>query len=255
MLAPIEADVDCTGGRHRLRCSDGALVALDHPDPDGERMLLALGGEPPACLDLLRAWEAHLDDLHILVLGPRHAGTGRAPIRRQSKRSARGTSRRASAAGGRACPGCLHSSATSSGEHAIEEMQEHLPRHIELLRLFTLPPEFPRRLSAMVAGAWCERDPGHPALQAALAGRAGHALRAWLGDGRSVEVRASSIDLPTAEISVEAATAVLSPTWLVDVWGPDLAVFDDEFVVEVAGPGAVRTVDRDGRHNTRRIQP
>ncbi len=48
-------DVDCSGGTHRVRWHRGALVLLDH-DVASEVALTALGGDRPACLDVLDAW-------------------------------------------------------------------------------------------------------------------------------------------------------------------------------------------------------
>ena len=58
-------------GEHQLRWAEGRLIAMDHPDVDRERALVALGGAGVPCLDLLDAWNAHTDDLDLLVLASR----------------------------------------------------------------------------------------------------------------------------------------------------------------------------------------
>src|SRR5262249_55330495 len=40
---------------------------------EGELVLAALGGDSSPCLDLIRAWGGHSDDLTVLAVGPRSA--------------------------------------------------------------------------------------------------------------------------------------------------------------------------------------
>jgi hypothetical protein len=56
-----------------MRWAEGELRAADHPDAEGELVLAALGGEATPCLDLVRAWGQHSDDLRALAIGPRSA--------------------------------------------------------------------------------------------------------------------------------------------------------------------------------------
>jgi hypothetical protein len=70
---PAEAEVGCGAGKHRLRWADGTLQAADHPDAEGELVLAALGGDVTPCLELVRAWGQHSDDLAVLAIGPRSA--------------------------------------------------------------------------------------------------------------------------------------------------------------------------------------
>jgi hypothetical protein len=70
-FGPTETTVSCGGGKHRLRWSQGSLQALEHPDAQAELVLAALGGETTPCLDLIRAWGKHCDDLSVLAIGPR----------------------------------------------------------------------------------------------------------------------------------------------------------------------------------------
>lgn len=70
-VAPAEVGVDCGGERHRVIWRDGALSAPDHADLDGERTLAALGGDGCACVEIVDAWERHVADEEVLVLGSR----------------------------------------------------------------------------------------------------------------------------------------------------------------------------------------
>jgi hypothetical protein len=56
---------------HRIRWADGELTPLDHADPDGERTLAALGGQPMPCIEILDAWQRHRADLDVLLLAGR----------------------------------------------------------------------------------------------------------------------------------------------------------------------------------------
>jgi len=70
-FGPAEAPLSCGDAEHRLRWADGKLHALDHADAEGELVLAALGGDTSPCLDVVRAWGRHSDDLTVLAVGPR----------------------------------------------------------------------------------------------------------------------------------------------------------------------------------------
>lgn len=72
-FGPAEASVGCGSGQHRLRWAGGAVDAVDHPDAEGELVIAALGGAATPCLDLVRVWGSHCDDLTVLAVGPRSA--------------------------------------------------------------------------------------------------------------------------------------------------------------------------------------
>lgn len=66
-LGPADALLLCDGAEHRVRYERGGRIALlDHPDLDAERAFGALGGEPPACVLLLQAWERLRTSLAVL---------------------------------------------------------------------------------------------------------------------------------------------------------------------------------------------
>ena len=54
-LPDVTAEVECDGRPHRITWRRGKLVLEDH-DLLAERSLIALGSEPPLCLQLLEAW-------------------------------------------------------------------------------------------------------------------------------------------------------------------------------------------------------
>jgi hypothetical protein len=72
-LPPAVAEVSCGEQTHRLRWAEGKLIAVDHPDAEGELVLAALGGDRSDCVDLVEAWGRHSDDLEVLAAGPRSA--------------------------------------------------------------------------------------------------------------------------------------------------------------------------------------
>ena len=58
----VELAVSCRGSSHRLVWHHGAIEMFDHPEPDAEAALVALGGEEPPCLTAARLWEAAVAD-------------------------------------------------------------------------------------------------------------------------------------------------------------------------------------------------
>jgi hypothetical protein len=69
-LEPVDARL----GAHAIRWEAGELVLVDHPDPEAEEALAALGGARCPCLDLLAAWRAQHVDPSVLTVGPHHPG-------------------------------------------------------------------------------------------------------------------------------------------------------------------------------------
>lgn len=54
-VAPVVVRVACQGGEHTIRWRRGAL-ALDDHDGLADEVMVALGGDTPACFDLQRSW-------------------------------------------------------------------------------------------------------------------------------------------------------------------------------------------------------
>jgi len=180
-LARAVAVVECDGAAHRLAWERGSLVTLDHSDPEGERALVALGGKPCACIDIVEAWERHRSSVDVVLVASRG-------------------------------PGDLPASEDYPG-HKIEE------RDAELRRLLRLGGALPERLVANVVSSLPPEAPG-PLLHAALYGRVLVAVRQWLGRPEArVELEYLAPGEPRC-LAYEGNTVkvALPFTWLSDVW-------------------------------------
>ena len=54
-VAPLRVTIPCGGAPHGITWRRGSLVLEDH-DAAADAVLVALGGAPPACLDVQRSW-------------------------------------------------------------------------------------------------------------------------------------------------------------------------------------------------------
>ena len=195
--------------------------------------MASLGGTIPFCLEVAAAWTAHADDLRVLAVGPCHGGD-RPRLDPEAVDAVRAGSFARQIANSRAAMARMPAPfrAQLYGGRSPDEDEARFRHHIGLLLLFTLPPGLQHRLCVAVAHAWAQRQPDAPAVVAAAANRFVPAVRNWGGEG---------------------APALPPDRWLVDVWGPDLAVVDGHLVLTVieadrGGTAAqVRTVDRSGR--------
>ena len=238
-IEEVTEEVSCGGAGHRLRWADGEVTALDHPDPEGERLLAGLGGTKPFCLVILDAWSSHGADLRVLALGSRSAGDAPS-LGQEALAGIRYGNFARSLANQRAQLARLAEHRREGAPDAsslLVEQEDYLRRHESLLSLFTLGAAFQHRLCVGVARAWVARlaanpeDPGRPALAAALIGRAEPVVRRWNGGG-AVTVRpgpASMLEQQGDEVEV-----VLAFEWLTDVWGPGLGVIDDHLVLDAS---------------------
>ena len=263
-LGPVDIQVSCGSGEHRVRWADGTPHALEHPDPEGELVVAALGGDATPCLDLLRTWERHCDDLVVLALGPRSADdllmiTTAEIDDLVDRQQPPGRYRRRMKAGGQftSYGGGSFTTGRISGAGAIQGrlkiggvparlVTEGDPGRHELLRLLALSTPLQLRLSGAVAHAWSAHGPhgdradrAKPALTAALTGRVAPAVARWLDmDFTQVETAlhagvgwgAIELDGLAAEARLKVALPV---SWLAWVWAPGLAVVDGHFVVGV----------------------
>jgi len=242
-LLPVEVQVDCSDEAHHLRWAAGALVALDHEDPDGERALGALGADRPACIEVLDAWARHSDDLGILTVSSRGVadpvqvdrdGQGlRAGI--PMVRPAIGVPARTMRAGG--------SGWASSAPLAAHPMMPGQPPgpFDEIKNLLALGGAMSQRLVATVVAEWAERIAtgaetveGHiPALTAALYGRVASSVRSWLSDS-SLDLELEMIP-PSEGPSMSRDGAVvrvrLPFLWLSQIWAKDLPVVLSRFAI------------------------
>jgi hypothetical protein len=247
-LLPVEVPLECGGELHHLRWEDGSLVALDHPDPDGERALGALGADRTACIEVLDAWARYSDDLRVLTLSSRgvadpvqvdaegFSGTGVNRIR-----PGRGFVRSAVALGGSGWTASAH-----LGAHPM--MQGPSPGPLdEITRLLALGGALSQRLVATVIAAWSDRIAaggevveGHlPELTAALYGRVTSSVRSWLSDA-ALEVQLEMIpasESPSIHLEGQLVTVRLPFLWLSEIWVRDLSVVLNWF--------ALRTISSD----------
>ncbi|MGO9344566.1 MAG: hypothetical protein ACLP6E_18935 [Acidimicrobiales bacterium] len=249
--APAELSVDGSGQRHRLRWQDGALLLLDHDDPDGERTLAALGGDPCECVEMLGYWERHRDDLRLLVLASRGAGDPIVHVDEMVLRRARTVT--AVVAGGVPQNRLRRAARRGPGgwvSHA--PLARFAPGPVglaggvdqdELLTLLRLGGGLSDRLVATVIAVWTDRistedervGPERAALTAALFGRVTMALRGWLNEPNL------KIDLEMIEpggspelMRVRDGLQVRLPfRWLLDVWERGVSVVLGRFATNL----------------------
>jgi hypothetical protein len=230
-----EGAVACGPNHHRLRWRDGALIAMDHPDPTAEAMLSEMGGDEPTCLRLLRYWHAHSTDPRLLVLAGRHPGDTVIVTADDLARAER---------------------ALDQADGAPAPFEDRLA----LLSLLDLDPSLQRRLQLQVAAYLADLtegadQPAHPSsssglgpsdpdpdgtevhsasagavLEAATVGRLVPVVRRWAPEHR-VEV---AIGPPGVKID-ERGTVVVTAgwRWLADAWGKYLASVNGFLVLEV----------------------
>jgi hypothetical protein len=245
-LAPVTTVIACRAERHRLTWAGGELGASDHPDPEGDRTLAALGGDRYPCIEMLDAWARHRDDLRVLLLASRGPSD---PLRTRSEDAGPGAPGWFSYAPN---AGVLYSAPPSaSTSHVLVGGRAHTAppvpdTHRDLARIEDLLAlgGVGRRLVATVAAEWADRiDAGDPrvddhraALHAALYGRVRCSLREWLDDpGVAVDVEMIDRPDPPRVTRDGARFAVAVPfRWLADIWATGTAVVADTFVVERA---------------------
>jgi hypothetical protein len=247
-LAPASTVIACGPERHRLTWAAGELTALDHPDPEGDRTLAALGGDRYPCIEMLDAWARHRDDPRVLLIASRGPSD---PLRARADD------------GGPGAPGwfsytpnsgVLYSpSPITSTSYAVgyagqahtappvPEPRQDLARIEDLL---ALGGGVGRRLVATVAAEWADRidtgdarvDGHRAALHAAVYGRVRCSVREWLDDpGVAVDLEMIAPDAEPAIGREGGRFQVALPLrWLADVWATGTAVVADTFVLERA---------------------
>lgn len=234
-VAPAEGEIDCDGATHRLRWADGGLHALDHADPEADRALVALGGERPACLQILDAWAQHSATPELVTLGrrPGEQGLGLAPVQVRSL-----------------YPVTVSRTGRIS-RLAAQRLEARARRLDALSRLLALPAPFIDRLVLSVIASAAQRwddeefraDHGLR-FGAALSARATPALRRF-GDRLAVGPADTGVSPARPGYGEPVVAARLEPgqplvvsadlplRWLSDVWGRGLSEPDGEFVLDV----------------------
>jgi hypothetical protein len=264
---PVETHIECSGTEHRLRWGKGVFEALDHADPQGERTLAALGGEPCPCVELLQAWEHHSADLRVLTLASRGPGDVASPQDKAVGIKPALVGRRAPYPSAQRRPPLGWSSiASGSTAPAVTTFRggRRPPTEVapesedDLLALFRLGTALVDRLAATVIATWSERltagdercTEAHAVLAAALFGRATIAARTWSGDpGLDVVVEMASPGSEAALTHGPNGLQISLPfQWLSDIWATGLAVVLGRFglwlIESVDERKRVMTIDR-----------
>jgi hypothetical protein len=260
--APATTTIACGDGQHRLGWRDGGIVALDHPDAEGDRTLAALGGERYPCLTTVEAWTRHRHDLRVLVLGSRGPSD---PVGRVDAAMAKPTGTLVLQPGGVARRKPTFRTGRGAGWPGAPNEDELAG----IAQLVGLGGGLSRRLAAGVAAHWCARlDAGddearrHNAeLHAALFGRVAATIREWL-DQPDARVELDVID-PIGnrliEVDGDGYRLALPFAWLHEVWGRGLGAVAGRLVLAVDGEGddlVLDAVSPDlGRHRLRLAPP
>jgi len=221
-LAPSELQVSCGRHKHRVRWRAGQLDVLDHPDADRERALIALGGNPSACLEILDAWQQHADELDVLVLASRGSADQLPP----------------DYSVGHGLPRRYASYTSSNRPHNLSgwtryssQVLHQEPRR-PLEQLLGLGGGLASRLVATVIATWAERvelsDPRVAAasrqLRAALYGRFACAVHEWTAGADPVELTMIGPGEPPKLTQLDGMVRAELPfAWLRDVWARGLS--------------------------------
>ena len=237
-LAAAELHIACDGAEHTLRWVDGDLLAVHHPDTDGEAALAALGGDLPACLALAATWHQHRSTPELVTLGrrPGEVGLQLEPLSQDMDVPALASAR-------------VRGLAPAAGARLTQVLR----RRNQLRLLLAMPAPMIDRLVLTVlancAAQWDDenfRADHGLRIGAGLSARAAPALRrfgAKLGYGPP-EVGVSPVrhgsDGPAVAARVEqgkplVVSAELPVSWLSNVWGRGVSEPGDEFVLAVLG--------------------
>jgi hypothetical protein len=256
---PAEVSVDCSGQEHRVCWEDGELVLLDHNDPEGEMTLAALAGEACECVEILRSWGRHTDDLRVLLLASRgssdpinihlrqrafnQAALNQArPVQAViSGNSPRNRSRRIARASGSRVLQAPLAGGVSRMSLPMRAMSD--AREDDVVKLLRLGGGLSDRLVATVIAEWSERVSRddervaveRAALTVALYGRVTSALRAWL-DEPELEITLDMIEpSEPAELTrrSDGVHARMPFRWLIDIWARGVSVVLGRFATQL----------------------
>jgi hypothetical protein len=258
--------VPCGKGTHTIAWEAGSLRLPEHPDPEAELVLAALGGEKARCVEVADAWDRHAADLSVLAIGPREpadtisiswddvaaaragqpgGASRRGPVSRSyAPLTQHGTIR---APGGTRFP---RIPAMPGREQLVqEELEKARRRRSDILSLLALGYGFQARLAGQVAAAHADaaRDRqrrARPALAAAMTGRLAPVAERWLGiDPDQIVVSLhtgpgwGSVEM-TGRGEQRRLRFTLPAWWLAGVWACGLALTTGRhLVVAVERPG------------------
>jgi hypothetical protein len=249
-LPAVTAEVDCGNARHRITWRRARLVLEDH-DVLAERALVALGGEPPLCLQTLDAWRRPAlaaGMLQRLLLDDNMLDEAELMARRLRYETAIVNAKEDWP---RPIPAAVAAQVGAMRQADLEREQ----RMWSVTLIESLPPQLRRRmaLAAIVHLARSPRDAEDlRTARASLDFTLSHvaiplferSVRRWIRNLKSyagvvVQARSAAHGQPpgcTAHIdhSGAQATLALPPTWFTDIWAPGIALVDDCFVLRRA---------------------
>jgi hypothetical protein len=253
-LPAVTAEVACGDKRHRITWQRAKLVLEDH-DLLAERSLVALGGEPPLCLQILDAWRQPVlapDMLDRLLLDERTMDPEEFLLRRLRYEQALET-----AMGG--FPFVLPRAVWSRVKAAMRQRTEHeFEREQRLWKstlIESLPPQLRRRralagIVQLARSASGDDDRYRPLelpefmLRSVAEPLLERSVRRWRRNLKPfasvlVEARLQAPGEPagcTARIDNSGAhvTLTLPLVWFTDVWAHGIALVDDCFVLRRA---------------------
>jgi len=250
-LPAVTAELHCGGQPHRILWRRGRIVLADH-DLVAERSLMALGSEPPVCVEVLQAWRMLRGPA--LLHGFLDSG-GTVPVEELAARRMRHAE------------AILHATRLMSGAALVlrglstnaQQQIEAEKRMWAIALLEALPAEFRRRLVlAMIVEIdrrWHDeafRDEHREHIEPVLGATAGRLVersaRSW-GDDLKPSARLvieSHVLAPgeppgcTVRFDATGGAGILSLplAWFTDVWSRGFAFVDECFVTRRAGPAA-----------------
>ena len=237
-LLDAQMAVRCEGAQHNLRWSGGTIHLDGHEDAESEAILAALGGNVPDCLVVSRLWEDALADGGFLAEWS---------LREQPEQDR---------------PQRIDVALARLAQEGVQDVLVELPprRAARMgLVLARFPPDLQDRAALSVAEMVIAR--AHPAtaelapfLARAVRGRARSAFVASLANWREfarpaplvrfecgVDVTGNRVPEVRGALDGRASWChlQLDLRWMLDVWGPGLAVVSGHFVV-AADPTASR---------------
>jgi len=255
-LPPCDAYVPCGDGRHVVRWEAGALRLLSHPDPEGELVLAALGGDKARCVEVAQAWGRHAADLSVLAIGPRGPADEIALSWDDVDAAAQVGARGPGPSGPpRVAPMRLASPSIPTSarvqaqrQRMEQEMARTTQRRNDMLSLLALGYGFQVRLIGQVAEAHASPPDDQlarvrPPLVAAISARVALAAEEWIGiDPDQVVVSLhrgpgwGSVEL-TGQGGQRRLQVSLPAGWLGRVWAAGLALAGRHLVVAVRRGG------------------
>lgn len=249
-LPDVTAELHCGGQRHRIVWRRGKLVLEDH-DLLAERSLMALGSEPPLCVEVLDAWRRLRGPelLHEFLVG------AAVPYEELAMRKIHHAEALRRATDFIAGPAQTLRGLLSSAQRDIDRENRTWANTL----INALPVEFRRRLALAVIVEierdWHDeqsrsehREHVEPVLHATAGLLVERSARCWRRDlepdaSFAIESRVLAPGEPpgcSLRFDADGGAGIVSLplAWFTDVWSRGLALVDDCFVTRRAGRAA-----------------